>query len=113
MAKPIGKVDSGLFLDRYHEEDGRVHRVREQRGRQQILDSNARLRREPEALRNPDGMRWALQIPDDDLDLLVRANPDLASNDRQIHHEAWKRFMASDVSIPYRVYEASGRGRTR
>lgn len=101
-----------MLVDGYKIEDGKLYRVRHDTDRAAILDQNAKLRAEPEALRSADWGRWALRIPQDDYDELVKLYPQLQSSDSRVKHEAWKHFMALDVSIPYRVYPKTGRGRT-
>lgn len=52
--------------------------------------------------------RPELEIPALDLHFLKKANPDLASLDAATKTKAWKKFLASDASLPYRT---RGRGR--
>jgi hypothetical protein len=100
----------GEHVDRWYFEDGKVWRVRSQNDRRAILEKNKALRNADR--RKEDGLRWALSIPTDDYDVLVKLNPDLGSVDRQIKNQAWRKFLASPESIPYRVYEPKGRGRS-
>ena len=101
-----------MLVDGFKIEDGQLYRVRHDTDRAAVLAANAKLRAEPEALRSADWGRWALRIPQDDYDTLTALYPQLASADGRVKHEAWKHFMSLDISIPYRVYEKSGRGRT-
>ena len=50
----------------------------------------------------PDSM-MELQIPEMAYHLLIRKHPDLGSNDNDIATKAWKKFIASSESKPYRV----------
>lgn len=84
-----------------------VHNVWEQPDRAAILDANRRILNDRSARR----MEWAqphLRIPEIDLELLKKANPDLASPDGQIRRAAWVRFYNSPESAPYRVRVKSG-----
>lgn len=112
MAVKIGpdRIVDGVFRDTLSLEDGKVWRHREQLDRPAILRANATLRRSE--ANKMDGMRWALRIPEDDYAGLVKRNPALQTTDRGIRDKAWAKFLASDESLPYRVYEPTGRGRT-
>jgi hypothetical protein len=112
MAERLFETREQGIVDRFTLEDGKVWRERQNLAAPGILAENAELRRNPDALKPPDGMAWALQIPDDVYADLVRVDPELESHDGQVKHRAWQRFMRSDVSLPYRVYHAA-RGRTR
>jgi hypothetical protein len=48
--------------------------------------------------------RWQLSIPELDLMLLKRKYPELNSKDNDMKTRAWKRFLASSESKPYRVH---------
>ena len=74
-----------------------------------ILNDNAEIRKNPGALRTLDSMQWALQIPTVDYDKLIKCNPLLSHPDADIRNKAWKTFISSDESLPYRVREQSGR----
>ena len=71
--------------------------------RDPILETNRQLRRE--GLKDLSFGRWALSIPEIDYKKLVKANPALKSLDTVERTLAWKRFMASPESVPYRVNE--------
>lgn len=101
-------IVDGLYRDRYCEEDGTIYRVRDQVNRGAILAAN-QLARSLEK-RRTDGMRWALQIPADDYADLVLRNPELIAADREIKDRAWRKFIASPESLPYRIWDqAAGR----
>lgn len=110
MVKLIKVDDHPGFTDSWYEEGAKVWRVREQHDRAAILDENQRVRQEG-GTRMGDGMRLALQIPQDDYDVIIKAMPELAARDRETKHKAWQRFMRMDMSLPYRTFNAS-RGNT-
>jgi len=72
--------------------------------RSEILRLNSYLRNN-NGVRETDGIRWALSIPTDDYAKLITSNPALNSRDRAEQQKAWQTFIASDVSLPYRVME--------
>ena len=47
--------------------------------------------------------RLALQIPEDHYELLTMAYPQLQNPDAQIKSLEWKRVMALDICLPYKV----------
>jgi len=51
--------------------------------------------------------RWCLRIPELDLMLLKRKYPELDSKDGQIKTQAWKKFLSSSESKPYRVQDSA------
>lgn len=67
-----------------------------------IIEQNALIRAEG-LVTNKADLHFALSIPEFDYHLLVRANPDLEAPDRDIKGAAWKRYIASSESKPYRV----------
>lgn len=97
----------GLFLTRIvpHAPTNEVLVTREQPSRSLILDQAQRLRNEPEALRPLSFGVWALTIPFEDLENLEAANPELKSTDKETRRRAWRKFIASPESLPYRVKE--------
>ena len=74
-----------------------------------ILDENAEIRKNEGALRKLQAMEWALQIPTLDYYNLTKANPELVSPDAEIRNKAWRKFIESDISLPYRVREQKSR----
>ena len=72
-------------------------------------DELAELRKNPDALRKLEAMQWALSIPVDEYPILLKLRPDLAHPDNYTRQLAWKLYIASDASIPYRVREHRGR----
>ena len=47
--------------------------------------------------------RLALQIPEDHYELLTMAFPQLQNPDATVKTLAWKKFMKSDISLPYKI----------
>lgn len=109
MAKLMATAVEGSQLVRWWAEGGSVVVTREDLDRGEILRLNQELRQRKQ---RTDGMKMALSIPPDDLVVIKRLYPDLASPDAEIRHKGWKAFMASSFSEPYRVYEPSRRGAT-
>lgn len=71
----------------------------------QTLGINAELQKNPDTLRK---LKWgtqALQIPPGHLHILKQKYPELTCWDKDIRTKAWKKFMASSESKPYRVKE--------
>lgn len=84
------------------ESEGRLYRRLSQPSRDAILDYVKTLR-DTDAVRKTDVLRWTLTIPQIDRMLLGIKYPELDSPDPQIKTRAWKRFIASEESKPYRV----------
>ena len=99
----IGDTFNGLIRKRYWMDGAKLVVKTMQPGRDAILDENTEIRRNPGALRKLDAMQWALQIPTDDYDKLLGCNPDLTHADAAIRTGAWKAFINSPESLPYRV----------
>ena len=55
------------------------------------------------ALRKLETMEWALTIPPADYQVLMLLLPELQSKDAQVRDQAWRAFIKSDLSEPYRV----------
>ncbi len=47
--------------------------------------------------------RLALQIPEDHYELLTMAYPKLQNPDAEVKSLEWKRVMAMDVCLPYKI----------
>jgi hypothetical protein len=95
-------TEGGLFLERVGLEGGRIYRELVQPSRELILQHNAHAR----AAGGPSDLsfgRLQLRIPLEDLAQLYLLNPELNSPDAQIMTQAWRRFVASPESLPYRV----------
>lgn len=72
--------------------------------RSETLRLNEYLRNN-DGVRKTEGHRWALSIPMDDFEKIIKVNPALQSKDRAEYNKAWLTFMKDDASIPYRVME--------
>jgi len=86
------KVEQGQLVRRAHQPD-----------RSRILDANAELRKNPEALRDLSFMGDRLAIPKLDYLRLQRIMPELNAKDAATRTAAWKKFYASSAADPYRV----------
>lgn len=100
------------MVDRYYREGAKVYRVRTDLNRERVLAENEAARLNPDNLRAGDGLRWALQIPQDDYAGLIARNPDLEAPDREVNHRAWQKFMKTAEARPYMVRVPSKRGRS-
>ena len=67
-----------------------------------ILEHNLKLRNEGAVTKGVD-IHHALDIPEFAYAMLCRKYPDLDCGDGEIEGRAWKKFIASTESIPYRV----------
>jgi len=101
----------GPFLEKAQEQDGRLYVARKQPARNAILETVSEIRKDRLAKTLSFG-RPELSIPFEDYERLTRANPDLRSTDAATKTAAWRRFLRSADSAPYRV-QASGRSRPR
>ena len=110
MAKVVRRERGDGFITLWATENGNVYKVVIQENEQEIMAQNHELQLNPSALKDIDGFRWALQIPEDHRLVLGLKYPDLNSPDASIHHKAWQKFMRSSESIPYRVRTPSKRG---
>jgi hypothetical protein len=98
---------AGAIRQRTVLEGGRVYNDWQQPDRDRKMAEVARIRRERAARK----MAWgqpALEIPELDLAMLKLRNPDLDAPDRATKLAAWRRFMASPESAPYRVQARGG-----
>lgn len=95
----------GVFLEefKYQAHEDILYRRLSQPSRGFILERNARLRADPSGIRKLDWGRPALTIPLEDLMHLKLKFPDLNSRDAEIRTRAWKKFLASGESRPYRI----------
>lgn len=67
-----------------------------------ILEQNELIRNENLVTQRPD-LHWSLSLPEFEYHMLIRKNPDLGSPDSGISTRAWKKYIASSESRPYRV----------
>ena len=69
---------------------------------ERILEENKGIRNSGIVKQKAD-MHWALSLPRIAHANLLKKYPDLASDDGEISTRAWKKFIASSESKPYRV----------
>ena len=93
----------GAILSRWKFEGGKLVRKQVQPLEDTILDFNAELQKNPGALRDLTSMGWELNIPELHYHRLVKAHPDLGCPDSSIRTAAWRKFIGSSESDPYRV----------
>lgn len=75
-----------------------------QPNRKQVLEQVKDRRNNPEVMRKLDFGVAALTIPQLDYQRLIRIYPDLICPDGHTQTVAWRKFMASSMSEPYRNY---------
>ena len=105
----ISDIFDGVLRKRLYTEGRKIIREITQPSQDAIKRDNAELRKNPEVLRELDGMQWALQIPEIDYHHLVKVNPALIHDHTPTRTAAWKAFIASAESLPYRVRYQSWR----
>lgn len=100
----IWRDSDGMFVREYFvEPDGTMSVGTTQPGRAAILARNARARIE-KPLRDVEGLgRMLLNIPFVDRERLRHELPELDSHDSATRNEAWRKFIASDASLPFKV----------
>ena len=67
-----------------------------------ILDTVAELKKN-DAIRDLSFGRWALSVPFEDYENLLKQFPELGNPEGAIRTKAWHRFLKSPRSIPYRI----------
>ena len=67
-----------------------------------ILAENQKWRNEGLIKKRPD-LHFAISMPEFEYYMLMRRYPDLDSKDSEICTKAWKKWIASSESRPYRV----------
>lgn len=78
--------------------------------RPKILELNQAMRKQDQVGGVPDDWGYvALNIPIPDMRALQLRYPDLASIDREIQLKAWKKFIASPESEPYKLRRNDGK----
>ena len=95
-------TDGVLVRDVIIDSDG-IHGRLSQPTRDLVLNRNAELRKNKDALNKLESMGWELSIPTADYYALRKRYPDLASKDGLTRTLAWKRFMGCRECDPYRV----------
>ncbi len=74
--------------------------------RQVVFETNQKVRDGVQGHRHPTFAEHMLRIPEQDYYALLKIFPNLNNNQQPMAREdEWKRFMASDYSLPYRVYK--------
>jgi hypothetical protein len=108
MPRDVQQIAPGVVSELIVE-NGVAHWQTRNAGRKAHLEYLAELRKNPDALDHLSFAGWELSFPDiSELALWKKRIPDLDSEDRQTRNRAWKWFMKSEHSDPYRV-----RGRKR
>ena len=97
------RVQVGDIVNWHTLEQGHLVRHQVQPTRNAVLERNATIQREPEALRRLDWASWQLSIPELDMKILAKKHPELMNPDGPTRKAAWKRFIESDEADPYRV----------
>ena len=82
---------------------GRLVRVQHQPSRDLILNRNAELRKNPDAIDDLTFAGLELTIPLVDLAILRKKYPGLNAMDGQERTDAWRRFFGSSEADPYRI----------
>lgn len=104
MSRDVYQTDGVLIRHTvFDSQDGTAHGRLLQPSRDLILQRNQELRKNPDAIRKLESMGWELSIPEADYYNLRKKYPDLASPDGMVRTLAWKSFLASAESVPYRV----------
>ncbi len=104
MARDIRQVSESVGSELIIE-NGVAHNRRFDPGRKAYLDYLSELRKNPGALDNMSFAGWELSFPEVDLLMWKELIPDLDSHDRETRMRAWKWFIKSEHSDPYRVRE--------
>jgi hypothetical protein len=99
----VRDVWDGVIRKRTFAEGDQLTVVSSQPTRNAILSDNAEIRKNADNLRDMDAMEWALQIPEDDYNTLIKCNPSLTHPDAVTRTAAWKAFINGPESLPYRV----------
>lgn len=102
MPASMRESDGELFADWRIQQGNLVRRIRQPR-EDLILDANAELRKNPDALRTLPGMGWALCIPELHWLRLRKTHPELFAPDATTQQKAWHRFIASSEADQYRI----------
>lgn len=101
MELPIIQDASGHYVKRAVV-DGKAITATFDPNARRILEENEGIRNSGIVEQKAD-MHWALSMTPMQHAQLCKRYPDLASHDSEIHAKAWKKFIASSESKPYRV----------
>ncbi len=96
-----------LWSAQWEESDGILRRRLFQPGRQAAMEEIAAIRSAGVVGDRELFGRWCLSVPYEDMERLKRSVKwrELGSMDTETRHRAWRRFMQSPDSAPYRVRE--------
>jgi len=100
-------IDSnGVTVSEYKEvaHEGRIYRNLTQPNRNQILENNQELRKNPGVIRDLSFARLALRIPLVDMEILKRKYKILRDGSNAEQLAFWHKFIKTSESKPYRVY---------
>lgn len=102
----ITRLDD-LWSAQWEESDGTLYRRLFQPGRDEAMRDAAKLRASGIVQDREVLGRWCLSVPYQDLERLKRSTKwrELGSLDNEVRGRAWRRFMKSSDSAPYRVRE--------
>ena len=105
MSKHRFESDGSVISESFIDDDGILHgrKHANQKERNDILRRNKKLRNEPDKIRHLGSMGLEMQIPKADFYYLTKKYPALKSVDQFERSLAWKKFMKSPESDPYRV----------
>ncbi len=96
------QTDGVLFADWKLEGSTLVRRV-VQPNTNAILSDNSERRKDPGSVRSLDWARLVMRIPENELAMLCKKYPDLASVHGHTSYLAWLKFHNSSESTPYRL----------
>ncbi len=106
---PLVEWLDDLWAAEWEESDGILYRRLFQPGRRAVMEETAAIR-SAGIVEDREGLgRWCLTIPEEDMEYLKRSVKwrELGSYDTETRHRAWRRFMQSPDSAPYRVREGA------
>lgn len=99
------RLQNSTLFQKIGREGGKLHSRLFQSDRAQILKTVQRYRLDHRIRDHEAFGRWCLSIPQVDYARIVSERPDLAAPDFETRQRAWRLFLASDDSAPYRVRE--------
>ena len=103
LTRPLPPQSDGVLWGSWSIEGGELVRKVTQPSEDPILERNRELRKNPAALHSLDSMGLELTIPELHYWRLVKKYPELGAPDAATKTRAWRRFMGSSESDPYRV----------
>ena len=102
MAEQVWHERVGDLVNQYRLTDNGLTVIRCGTGRRRVLEDNQR-RRLSCVVPKSSWCEHALSIPEGDMQRLYSRYPELRCWDKDVRTRAWKRFLASSESRPYRV----------